>query len=195
MNIKHDQFIGIYEEAFNEQFCKNAIQYFENANKSGFCHNRLTFENAVAHAKNDLTVFVHQEAQVDMSTTQNLFNEFNQTFWGKCYKNYSEKYSVLSTADEHTIFSCRVQKTEVGGGYHNWHFESPTRAMSQRIMAWMVYLNDVEEGGETEFLYLAKRVKPKAGTLVIWPAGYTHSHRGNPPISNTKYIITGWVEF
>ena len=39
------------------------------------------------------------------------------------------------------------------------------------------------------------RVKPKQGTLVIWPAAFTHTHRGNPPLSNDKYIVTGWTEF
>jgi hypothetical protein len=59
----------------------------------------------------------------------------------------------------------------------------------------MLYLNDVEDGGETEFLYQRMRVKPKQGTLLIWPAGFTHTHRGNPPLSNNKYVITGWSEF
>ena len=59
----------------------------------------------------------------------------------------------------------------------------------------MLYLNTVEEGGETEFLYQSVRFKPVKNTLLIWPAGYTHTHRGNPPLSNEKYIVTGWVEW
>ena len=62
-----------------------------------------------------------------------------------------------------------------------------------RTIAWMVYLNDVEEGGETEFLYQKRKVKPTKGTVVIWPGSYTHVHRGNPPMS-TKYIATGWFQ-
>jgi hypothetical protein len=56
----------------------------------------------------------------------------------------------------------------------------------------MVYLNDVDEGGETEFLYQQVKIKPKRGTVVIWPGGFTHLHRGNPPLKN-KYIATGWL--
>mgnify|MGYP003351836575 CR=1 FL=1 len=59
---------------------------------------------------------------------------------------------------------------------------------------YLMYLNDVEEGGETEFLYYPKRIKPKKGTLIMWPAGFTHTHRGNPPISNEKYIVATWTE-
>ena len=61
----------------------------------------------------------------------------------------------------------------------------------RRILAAMIYLNDVEEGGETEFLYQKLKVKPRKGTILIWPGSYTHLHRGNPPMSD-KYIATGW---
>ena len=37
-----------------------------------------------------------------------------------------------------------------------------------------------------------KRVKAKTGRLIIFPAGYTHTHRGNPPIGGDKYILTNW---
>jgi hypothetical protein len=62
-------------------------------------------------------------------------------------------------------------------------------------MAFTYYLNNVNDGGETEFLYLKKRVKPIEGRLLIWPASYTHTHRGNPPLSHSKYIVTGWIEW
>tara|TARA_Y100001963_G_C6707686_1_gene412705 strand:- start:86 stop:652 length:567 start_codon:yes stop_codon:yes gene_type:complete len=77
------------------------------------------------------------------------------------------------------------------GGYHSWHGENMAWVSKDRILAWMLYLNDVPEGGETEFLYQGKRVQPRAGRVVIWPASFTHLHRGNPP-QTKKYIITGW---
>jgi hypothetical protein len=56
-------------------------------------------------------------------------------------------------------------------------------------------LNDNFEAGETEFLYQQYRYKPKMGDVIIFPAAFTHTHRGNPPIGGTKYIITGWLEY
>ena len=82
-----------------------------------------------------------------------------------------------------------------GEGYHAWHCEDDSRDNATRILTFILYLNDVNEGGETEFLYYPKRIKAEAGKLILWPAGFTHTHRGNPPLSNTKYILTGWVEF
>ena len=58
-----------------------------------------------------------------------------------------------------------------------------------------VYLNDVEEGGETEFLYQGVKLKPETGKLVIFPTSYMYPHRGNPIYKGEKYIITGWYTY
>lgn len=83
------------------------------------------------------------------------------------------------------------------GGYHHWHSEIyPQNASCEtlhRVLLWMFYLNDVEEGGETEFLYQGRKVAPKKGRLVIAPAGFTHTHRGNVAKSCDKYIATSWI--
>jgi hypothetical protein len=62
-----------------------------------------------------------------------------------------------------------------------------------RAFVYSIYLNDVEEGGETEFLHFSKRVKPKKGRIAIWPAAFPYLHRGNPPLSGEKYILTSWM--
>ena len=59
------------------------------------------------------------------------------------------------------------------------------------MLVWTIYLNDVEEGGETEFFYQSERVKPTKGTLVFFPASWTHLHSGNQTLSNKRYIATG----
>ena len=78
-------------------------------------------------------------------------------------------------------------------GYHGWHSETNNIACASRTLVWSVYFNDVEEGGETEFLYQNRRELPRQGDVLIFPAGYTHTHRGNPPIGGDKYLITSWA--
>ena len=73
------------------------------------------------------------------------------------------------------------------------HAEAACKSSSCRVVNYMVYLNDVEEGGETEWLYQKRKIKPEKGTVVIWPGSFTHLHRGNPPMSD-KYIATGWYQ-
>lgn len=98
------------------------------------------------------------------------------------------------------IGEINAQKYDKGvGGYPYWHSEvypqKGTNEALHRIMLFMFYLNDVTEGGETDFYYQDVSVKPKAGTMVIAPAYFTHTHRGNIPKSNDKYILTSWILF
>ena len=86
------------------------------------------------------------------------------------------------------------------GGFYEWHVdndvncqhEPPVRKIS---MTLLLSPESEFEGGETEFLYQKCRFKPEKNTLLVWPSQFTHIHRGNPPLSNDKYIITGWIEY
>ena len=192
-------FVGIFENAYSLEYCKSAIDNFEVAAKNGFGYTRQQADSMPKTKKDDVAMFSHSfSKEQDMyaySLSQDIGRTFNDEFWGKHYRKYADHFSVLDEASQHAIYVNKIQKTLVGGGYHLWHFESMSRDTASRVLTYILYLNDVEEGGETEFLYYPMRVKPKAGTLVIFPSGLTHTHRGNPPISNDKYIITGWTEF
>jgi len=110
-------------------------------------------------------------------------------------RRYMEDFPELKTFDLYNE-SIKFQKTKEGSaGYSTWHSERSGMRSYKRCFVWLLYLNDVEKGGETEFLYQAYRHPPKAGDLIIWPAGYTHLHRGNPPLSEDKYILTGGFSY
>ncbi|MFI2811930.1 2OG-Fe(II) oxygenase [Microbulbifer sp. JSM ZJ756] len=87
------------------------------------------------------------------------------------------------------------------GGFRHWHSEhyphptDPGQKSLHRVLFWLLYLNDVEEGGETEFIYQDIRLKPRRGSLVLSPCGFTHTHRGNVPTSGDKYVLTSWVMY
>lgn len=85
------------------------------------------------------------------------------------------------------------------GGYHHWHSEVyPQNASCEtlhRVLLFQFYLNDVADGGETEFLYQKRKVEARQGRLVIAPAGFTHTHKGNVPASGDKYVATSWILF
>jgi hypothetical protein len=193
MNVKIENFIGIFEDAFTKEYCDSAIKYFEDMKESGFTLNRQKNEKFTKAQKDDAQFFAQEEMSI--VHTRELARTFNEVFWNEAYLAYSDTFDVLKSSGTHSNYAFKMQKTCIGQGYHIWHFENDARHTSNRLFAWMVYLNDVEEGGETEFLYYPKRIKPKAGTLLLWPASFTHTHRGNPPISNDKYVITGWVEY
>jgi hypothetical protein len=87
------------------------------------------------------------------------------------------------------------------GGYPYWHCELYPKAGDalaetlHRTLLWTIYLNDGFDAGETEFLYQRRKIKPVTGSLLIAPAAFTHTHRGNMPKGGDKYIATSWVLF
>jgi hypothetical protein len=92
----------------------------------------------------------------------------------------------------------QAQKYAQGSGNYNyWHCEvfpeAPQNEPLHRSLLFMFYLNDVAEGGQTEFFYQQRAIQPRAGRMVIAPGYFTHTHRGCTPISGDKYILTSWI--
>lgn len=87
-----------------------------------------------------------------------------------------------------------IQHYKPGGGYRKWHFErdNTNDQIARRHLAFMTYLNDVEEGGGTEFFHQKLTVKAEKGLTLIWPAEWNFTHRGVVSDTEEKYIITGW---
>jgi len=85
------------------------------------------------------------------------------------------------------------------GGYPYWHCELYPKDAScetlHRTLLWTIYLNDGFDAGETEFLYQQRKIVPRAGSLLIAPSAFTHTHRGNTPTGADKYIATSWLLF
>ena len=121
-----------------------------------------------------------------------LAKEINEDLINNAFRHYCTDFPWLSSRGSWLSGALLLQKTCPTKGFHHWHCENSSWHDAARWVAWMVYLNDVEEGGETEFLYQSLRIKPKKGMAVIWPGTYTHLHRGNPPLKGDKYILTGW---
>jgi hypothetical protein len=111
----------------------------------------------------------------------------------RALQDYVGEFDILAN---HALggFWMKAQLTRKGEGYHDWHFEASTFYEAKRVLAWTLYLNDDYEGGELEFLYYAKRMKPKEGDLVIFPGAFTHTHRGNMVLGGDKLVLTGWYE-
>ena len=176
IKMEFQDFIGIFDNALDPRFCDFLVDYMD---KTEF----VDFKRNFGHVKDKqicLDGFSPSECKQFMEFVNNcLFHYLNEY-------TYLGNFSYVSSL-------CLLQKTEPTQGYHLFHAENVNWNLSSRTMAWRVYLNDEEEGGETEFLYQKLKVKPKKGTVLIWPGGYTHLHRGNPPMSD-KYIATGWYQ-
>jgi hypothetical protein len=196
-----DDFIGVFPNAIPEEDCNRIIKFYDDLdkNRNPALRNRKKDEGAVKIEKDNDFVFLHPDDhahdEIQAKLSNDIFNNFMYIFWD-CYKLYAEKYGILESLAPHQLYyDVKIQKTDPAGGYHVWHCEHGRRENGSRLLLVIGYLNDVEEGGETEFLYQSRRIPAEKGTIMICPAGYTHTHRGNPPLTGSKYIINGWVQF
>lgn len=185
---EYQDFIGSYSNFIDSSLCKKIIDTFNYFQDIGavFCSGEQ-FSNTCAGRFDWATDL--KEMQYSMpDLPQDYFNEQ----LGYAWNEYSTIFGNLKNHAAVYSLSQKVQKTPTGGGYHVWHDENTSSGSSNRLAVWMLYLNDDYEGGETEFLYYKKRIKPERGKLLIWPAGYTHTHKGNMVLSGNKYVVTGW---
>lgn len=93
-------------------------------------------------------------------------------------------------------FPIMLQHYPPGGGFKIWHTERVSRGVdSARHLVFMTYLNTVALGGGTEFFHQKLTVRAEEGVTVIWPADWTHTHRGIVAPREEKFIVTGWLSF
>ncbi len=114
----------------------------------------------------------------------------------ECYQDYTAQWEFLGKLLKRVhIGPFNIQKYDAGGHFVKLHSERTSIDTVHRILVWMTYLNDVPEGGETEFPFFDLKVIPEKRETIIWPAEWTHAHRGGVVTVGPKYVITGWMHF
>jgi len=110
-------------------------------------------------------------------------------------EKYIQKYNYLDGVPKFNINEdYMIQTYSKGGGFKTWHAESCTPLMCKRLLVFMTYLNDVPDGG-TMFRDQDIIIPAKKGLTLIWPAGFTHVHKGQITDKHEKAIVTGWYSF
>ena len=129
--------------------------------------------------------------------SREVFSFFGE-FLVEAVEVYKKQYPFIDTGvNPWTINDVfKIQKYNPNEGYFVLHCENGgIPEETQRVLAWMIYLNDVTDGGYTDFPSQNKKFQPRRGDVLIWPAGWTHPHRGITSKSQTKYIVTGWYNY
>lgn len=192
MTTRYQDFIGMYDNVFPDGFCDFMIKEYEKLENSGYCRTRKQSEGAAKTWKNDTFYFVDLDCHNLSEFNGVLPSRIIYNTLQKYFDEYVDNYDILRDVD----LRCNVikmQKTIPGAGYHVWHSEQGHGKDANRALVYSFYLNTIEEAGETEFLYQRIRIPAKENTLLLWPAAYTHTHRGNVVFGEKpKYIITGW---
>mgnify|MGYP003646352393 FL=1 len=155
--------------------CNNLKNYYQK---------NIEYKSNRADIKNTVEVQFFNDSNNE--TIKNFFNELN-----KCVNKYFKKYNLNSGVRTNIVN--KIQHYKADTGFTDLHYER-NYEFYKRQLVYMLYLNTVTEGGGTEFPYQNITLKATKGNLIIWPADFTHPHRGVVSKTEEKYIVTGWFE-
>jgi hypothetical protein len=181
---QNKSFIKKINNAYSKESCVKLINWFEK--------NKHKAKKGLTAGKN----LDNLEICIEVRKEKNFFN-LGKTL-KKCIVNFKKTYPEIDT------HLCRwdldpyiqLMKYEPGQFYDRLHCENDgTPAVSRRVFAWMIYLNTIKKGGGTKFIYQNKILKPVAGDFYIWPAYWTHFHKGVVAPKEEKFLLTGWINY
>ena len=181
--IPKESFIGGWY--LPKDMCNDLIDYFH-SNKE---HHRegVVGTGAIKKSVKD---------SVDLKIAVNNFDwpiyKF-RAYLQQCLDNYTKKYERAGMINRYDLIDYNFQYYKPDGGFKTWHCERGSPKAANRVLAFQLYLNDVDNGG-TEFEYQNLKLNAEQGLCTIWPADWTHTHRGIVA-QEDKYIITGWFEY
>ena len=183
-------FIGCWD-IDNKKLCNEIVSFFE-GNKDLSKEGTTTLgKNIKAKKTTDITINPKDLEKPKYEIFKKYFKELHN-----CYVDYQKQWSfVKSIFSSVDIGVFNVQKYNPGDHFSHLHCERTSLNSLHRLFAFMTYLNNVEDGGKTNFDYYGIKVKPEIGKTLIWPAEWTHAHTGEVLKSGTKYIVTGWLHF
>lgn len=182
-------FIGSW--IINPSLCDNLIAYYEKNQQKQIQGITLGGLNLKVKNRTDITLSPKELKQQDNDICRIYFEDLFE-----CYKDYNVQWPFLSSIVNHLdIGKFNIGKYIAGQHFQQIHCERGSLGSLHRLLAFMTYLNDVEEGGSTYFSHYDLNIKPQKGLTLIWPAEWTHAHKGNILEAGSKYIITGWLTF
>jgi hypothetical protein len=174
-----------------DEVCDCMIKYFEDNTQ---LHNPGMLGGVIdTERKASTDVAIYDTEVVHNITVQNYANSL-----GNSLSEYVDKYHYSSEGQTPWGLSWpfNIQRYLPGEGYYQYHYENNGRTRSNlRHLAFITYLNSVKEGGGTEFYYQGSEYSPSKGDTLIFPAQWTHTHRGLVAPNETKYIATGWYTY
>jgi hypothetical protein len=186
--MKLEDLIVVYPNFISKEDCEKMIEWF-NTNTDLHDNGKVGNDKSVEHCpefKKSTQAYPLPNDPISDLITQIIFS---------AYKVYCQEYPSPSIDRKICLKDYSIRIYQKNHGHFLTHTDQGSDATVTRIFAAILYLNDVFDGGETEFPDQNILVKPEQGKVLIFPCNYLFPHSGNMPISNDKYITTAFINY
>ena len=185
--IQLNQCVQVYDNALSADFCTRMIDSFNQMQQLHVPNGRGLVAGLEGSAWTELNI-------TPLSDT--AFKGFFVTQIEEYLGRYNSTLSLqLPVPSRPFLEDIRIKRYRAGTDEKfEPHYDAANK-MCNRYLVFLWYLNDVAEGGETEFADLGLRVQARAGRLLMFPPYWMFQHAGLPPLSNDKYIVSTYLLF
>ena len=182
-----EKWIKTYPKIFSKEECTGLIEWFEILDES----KQLVQTKLEGHREFD-EVNLNDFREQTLKMQLDVYKRFDDIL-----EKYKQDVKVHKKAlpEKSAWEEIRIKRYRAGRGNFLDHVDVGDYISARRFLVFFVYLNNVIEGGETEFPTLDLQVSPECGTILVFPATWTFLHRGNVPISNDKYILGSYKHY
>jgi hypothetical protein len=191
MQFEHP-FIKLFPEMLPRQDCEQIIERFLSDSRK--YPGRVLYQNG--QSEPDVSIKISTDLNITgLPGWGDIDQKLIKVVWRSVerYREEVPNFCYLNPPYPDTGYQMQWYKAGTDNQF-KWHVDAGNHASCGRFLAMILYLNDVKDGGSTEFLHQKINVQPEAGSILWFPPGFEYVHRGNPPISNDKFIITTFLD-
>lgn len=183
--IELNDLIKVYDNALESNVCDFLVNFFETQQ-----HLQEKIENNGTPNFTQLNLTENSKITDEVNNVHNYI--ISKTFEYK--RKYYEFIDDRCFPETHNFEQFRIKRYKNNQEeFFNTHVDVRDYDSARRFLSFTYYLNTVELGGETSFTNF--RVSPVKGSLLVFPPMWMFPHRGEPPISNTKYIMSVYLHY
>lgn len=167
--------------------CEELIKTYDSVHKE----ERVQRENKIMKFE-EINMLDHPAFESYRWSMGQLMQSVSKFYMDKTHHILRDKLPCYEPMEDYE--APRIKRYEPNQGVFDWHIDAADQLSSKRVIVMFWYLNDVKEGGETLFdIGEEIAIKPKAGSVCIFPPTWNYPHKGATPISNPKYCISSYV--
>ena len=185
--------IRVYDDVVSKEWCKETIDMFEKSKNptNDERYESPDFNQVISQSKSFTEICLEGKDE---------WFEIKKHFLVACQQHFL-KFAKELGIEKHHLSKNIVQenvhfkKYQANGldVFKNHVDVIDTGPLSKRFLVFIMYLSDVEEGGETTIPRYNIKCKPKAGRLLMFPPFWTHPHQGEQVKKGTKYIMMTYL--
>jgi hypothetical protein len=185
MAIELNDLIHIYDNVLDSDMCDSLIEIFES---------HLDKQERVEQSNTPNFTQFNLTENIQLSDKAEQIHKFIIAKVFEYKKKYYEFVDSRCFPSEHAFEQFRIKRyVNDGNDMFDTHVDVTDHESSRRFLSFLWYLNDVNDGGETIFADL--EIKPKTGRMLVFPPLWMFPHKGNSPISNSKYILSTYLHY